>query len=69
MAHSRRAFLRDCIRYPILAGLTLVGGLLTLRRGDPTRYWPCLKQRVCQGCGAFTVCRLPQALAARHERS
>jgi hypothetical protein len=62
---SRRAFLRACARYPILAGLALLGGGLALRRPDQAVAVPCLKQRVCRGCGAFAGCVLPQAVAAR----
>lgn len=62
---SRRAFLRDCIRYPILAGLAVVGGMLALRKGDPNFIEPCLKQRVCRDCGLFRDCAKPQAAAAR----
>ena len=61
----RRAFLRDCIRYPILAGLAVLGGALALRKGDPNFVESCVKQRVCRGCGLFADCAKPQAVATR----
>jgi hypothetical protein len=66
---NRRAFLRACARYPILAGLAVMGGVLAMRRADPSAPVPCLKQRVCQGCGAFADCSLPQAVATREKQS
>jgi hypothetical protein len=66
---NRRAFLRDCVRYPVLAGLAFLGGGLALRRPDPSADVPCLKQRVCQGCGAYADCALPQAVATRKSSS
>ena len=61
----RRAFLRDCVRYPLLAGLAVLGGVLALRKGDPNFVEPCVKQRVCRGCGLFGDCAKPQAVATR----
>jgi hypothetical protein len=66
---NRRAFLRACARYPILAGLALLGGVLALRRDDASATVPCLKQRACSGCGAFAGCALPQAVATRKNPS
>lgn len=62
---GRREFLRDCIRYPLLAGLAVLGGVLALRKGDPNFVETCVKQRVCRGCGLFMDCAKPQALATR----
>jgi len=61
----RRDFLRACVRYPLLAGLTILGTVLVLRKGDPDFAETCLKQRVCQSCGSFHDCALPRAAMAR----
>ena len=62
---TRRAFLRGCARGTILAGLAVLGTALAVRKGDPAWADRCLKQRVCQGCGLFDACSLPQAEATR----
>ncbi len=66
---TRRGFLTDCGRGTILAGLAVLGGWLALRKGDPEFVERCLKQRVCQGCGLFHGCTLPQADATRRRAS
>jgi hypothetical protein len=68
-SETRRAFLSSCIRYPILAGLAVLGGTLALRQGDPNYAEPCLKQRVCRDCGLFHDCAKPQAQATRKGKS
>ena len=65
----RREFLRDCVRYPLLAGLAALGGLVAWRRGEVGSSELCLKQRVCRGCGLLPECVLPQAQAARQRDS
>ena len=65
----RREFLRDCVRYPVLAGLAALGGLVAWRRGVPGSVELCLKQRVCRACGLLPECALPQAKAARQRDS
>ncbi len=62
---NRRAFLQDCARGAILAGLAVLGVALGSRKGDPAAVEPCLKQRVCRGCGLYDRCALPQAEATR----
>jgi hypothetical protein len=62
---TRRAFLTGCARGTILAGLAVLGAGLAVRKGDPAWAERCLKQRVCQGCGLFEACALPQAEATR----
>ena len=66
---TRRVFLRDCARGAILAGLAVLGAVLGLRKGDPAAAEPCLKQRVCRGCGLYDHCALPQAQATRQRNS
>ena len=61
-AKTRREFLRELGRYPLLAGLLVVGGVVATRRRDAAACWPV---RVCHDCQAFTDCRLPKAQAAR----
>jgi hypothetical protein len=64
---TRREFLRDCLRYPVAAGLVALGGVLALRQADPSRPVPCLKQRVCRGCQLFDDCDLPQARETKNQ--
>ncbi len=64
---TRRVFLQDCARGAIMAGLAVLGVGLGLRRGDPGVTEPCLKQRVCRGCGLYDRCSLPQAAATRKQ--
>jgi hypothetical protein len=64
-ANSRRAFLRACVRYPILAGLAVLGGALALRKAAPSLAEPCVKQRACRNCRLVEDCVWPQAVAAR----
>ena len=66
-SQPRRAFLRDCVRYPILAGFAVLGGVLALRKGDPAAVEQCLKQRVCRGCSLFDDCDKPQAAETRRQ--
>jgi len=61
----RRAFLCDCVRYPVLAVLAVLGVVLAWRKGDPSAVEQCLKQRVCRGCSLFTDCDKPQAVETR----
>jgi len=64
---SRRAFVRDCVRYPVLAGLAVLGGWLALKKSDPSLAEPCVMSRVCRGCKLFDNCSLPQAAATRNQ--
>ncbi len=62
---DRREFLRACVRYPVLAGLAVVGGVLLTRRDNPENPALCVKRRVCDSCRVFATCDRPQAKAAR----
>lgn len=64
---DRRAFLRALVRYPAVAGMTVLGGWLALRRVEPGSVEPCIKRRVCRGCQLFAGCERPQAVATRQE--
>lgn len=63
---DRRAFLRALARYPLLAGLVLLGGALAVRRQGNSPAAACLKQRVCRDCALYSGCELPQAVSARN---
>lgn len=62
---DRRAFLRGLARYPVLAGLVLLGSTLAARRQGDSPAAACLKQRVCRDCSLYSGCGLPQAVNAR----
>ncbi|MDP8245183.1 MAG: hypothetical protein P9L94_13950 [Candidatus Hinthialibacter antarcticus] len=56
----RREFLRSTGRYAALGFLGLIGGGALLRK--PSANSDCEPFPLCQGCGAFDDCSLPQAL-------
>lgn len=57
---SRRALLRTCARYTVLAGLAFTGGALAARARET-----CINDNVCRGCGRFDYCALPGAWSTR----
>ncbi|HUU11320.1 MAG TPA: hypothetical protein VM431_12410 [Phycisphaerae bacterium] len=63
---DRRAFLGDLVRYPLLAGLGLLGGHLAARQGGPVQAGQsCVNRGICRGCGRLGACGLPQASMTR----
>ena len=65
VGNTRREFLRACLRYPVLAGLGVLGGLLAMRGLRYTGFEPCIKSRVCRSCQLFVNCEKPQAVETR----
>jgi hypothetical protein len=65
LPRDRRAFLRGLARYPVLAGLALLGGVLAWRRQGDSSAAACLKQRVCRDCALYSGCELPRAMTSR----
>jgi hypothetical protein len=63
---TRREFFRACFRYPVLAGLGVLGGVLAMRGLQSNGVVPCIKSRVCRDCGLFVNCEKPQASEARN---
>ncbi len=62
---GRRQFLRDGLRYTVLAGLAAVGGKLVARQAARPAGQTCISAGICRGCAAFDDCGLPQALSAK----
>jgi len=62
---NRREFMRDGVRYSLLAGLAAVSILLFKRSGGKLTGQTCRNQGICSGCGAFAGCGLPAALSAK----
>lgn len=63
-AQPRREFLRAAGRCFALGFLALVGAIALIRnRGDKCEPFP-----LCQGCGVFETCSLPQALQQKPNR-
>ena len=62
---NRREFLRDGMRYSVLAGMAAVSALLLKRSGGKLTGQTCVNQGICSGCGAFSNCGLPAALSAK----
>jgi len=56
---SRREFLRAAGRLPLIAIVTVVGGVLVERRRE--RGVVCTQQFYCRGCRSLEACALPQA--------
>ncbi len=63
--HSRREFLRSCLRYPALAVLASTGILLIGRKHLFPEAEPCLVSQVCRNCSLFVDCEKPQAQKTR----
>jgi hypothetical protein len=62
---NRREFVRDGVRYSVLAGIAVVSALLLKRSGGTLTGQTCVNQGICSGCGAFAGCGLPAALSAK----
>jgi hypothetical protein len=62
---NRREFLRDGMRYGVIAGMAAVSALLFKRSGGKLTGQTCVNQGICSGCGAFAGCGLPAALSAK----
>jgi len=60
---GRREFFRGVVRYSILGGALIVGGVLSARQGQSR----CERPVVCRDCAVFRNCSLPQAEAARKQ--
>jgi hypothetical protein len=62
---NRREFMRDGMRYSLLAGMAAVSALLLKRSGGKLTGQTCVNQGICSGCGAYAGCGLPAALSAK----
>jgi hypothetical protein len=62
---NRREFMRDGVRYSLLAGMAAVSALLLKRSSGKLTGQTCVNQGICSGCGAFAGCGLPAALSAK----
>ncbi|MDW8310851.1 MAG: hypothetical protein RMK20_15880 [Verrucomicrobiales bacterium] len=60
---TRREFLRDGVRYALLAGLAAASASLVSRRGGALPNQTCINRGICRGCNALPNCGLPQALS------
>ena len=64
---DRREFFRTCARYTALAALGATSGVLLTRKFRDRQSHKCVNQGICDGCGEFSACGLPQALTAKQE--
>lgn len=62
---NRREFMRDGVRYSLLAGLAAVSAFLLKRSGGKLTGQSCINQGICSRCSTFTGCGLPAALSAK----
>jgi len=62
-AASRREFLRDGVRYALLAGVGTVAVSVAGRPGGRLTGQTCVNEGICRGCGVVGDCGLPQALS------
>ena len=65
-AGDRREFFRASARYALLGLMALAAGFMA-RRGKLSGK-QCVNQGVCGGCGEFTRCELPLAIAAKQSK-
>jgi hypothetical protein len=63
---SRREFFRAGARYGALAFVSALAALAA--RPPAGRDQQCVNSGICNGCGVFATCGLPQALSARRGR-
>ncbi len=63
---SRHEFWRAAARYPLLAALAVLSSVLAVKHRSRAGEGACLNRGLCHGCGVFSSCGLPPALAARH---
>ncbi len=59
--NNRREWIRTAGRVAALAGLSLLG-LSVLHKKTNRGDEDCQQITLCQGCGVFEACRLPQAI-------
>ena len=62
---SRRNFLRNAVRYAVLALVCFVAGSAFTKRRKLLQEGNCINQGICGGCGVYENCRLPQALSRK----
>ena len=62
---NRRNFLRDAVRYAVLALVCFVAGSAFTKRRKLLQEGNCINQGICGGCGVYENCRLPQALSKK----
>ena len=61
----RRDFFRACVRYPLLAALAGLTGVLASRRATTPALGECLKLRLCRECRIIQRCDRPPAVKFR----
>jgi len=67
---SRREFIKTCFRFGVGGGLVFAGIILgTRERKGNEESDQCQLKSPCHGCGQYSGCDLPKALAAREETS
>ena len=66
MASGRREFFRAGARYGLLGILAVLATLTGAKRQLAGHR--CLNRGLCNGCGVFAVCGLPQALSAKQAK-
>ncbi len=64
---DRREFFRTCARYSVLTALGAAGGVLLTRNLRDKQSQTCVNTGICDGCGEFSACKLPQALSAKQK--
>ena len=62
---NRRNFLRDTVRYTVLALVCFVASLAFMKRRKLLQEGNCINQGICGGCELYKKCRLPQALSRK----
>lgn len=63
---NRRDFFITLGRYAALTGLGVgIGKLIIHRPAEATQSHVCISKGLCDGCGVFDNCGLPQALSAK----
>jgi hypothetical protein len=65
---NRREFLRSCARNFSLIAMGLGGGTLLARKQIKRSRHECINEGLCDGCGAFSGCILPQAMSAKENQ-
>jgi hypothetical protein len=63
---SRREFFRATARYGLLAVVSVAASLAARPRTPGGQR--CVNRGICNGCGIFADCGLPQALSAKRAR-
>ncbi len=68
LPHDRREFLRNAMRYPLLAALALLGGRLVAQRTGPFSPGTCNPDGRCRACTSLNFCVLPPAQEFKNRR-